>query len=135
ALDEQIARTLGINRSDLRCLNLLESGPLSAGQIAKGLDLTTGSVTTLVDRLMELGFVERVPSQQDRRSVLVRITPEAFPRIGRLYLLFVEQLGASFSDRSADELTRAADLLSTFAAALEVTATRVGNSESASDPR
>ena len=50
-LDELAANKAGVSRSDLRCLNLLEFGPLPATAIAKQLKLATGSVTALIDRL------------------------------------------------------------------------------------
>lgn len=38
--DEAAAGKLGVGRSDLRALNLLEHGPLSPGELAKRLGLT-----------------------------------------------------------------------------------------------
>jgi DNA-binding MarR family transcriptional regulator len=51
-LDEAAAERLGINRTDARVLDVLErSGQLAAGAIATESGLTTGAVTTLLDRL------------------------------------------------------------------------------------
>ncbi|HXV92159.1 MAG TPA: MarR family transcriptional regulator, partial [Pseudonocardia sp.] len=49
--DEAAARALGVGRSDLRALNLLEHGPLGATALAGRLGLSRPSVTALVDRL------------------------------------------------------------------------------------
>jgi len=37
--------------------------------------LTSGAMTTRIDRVAALGFVERLPDPDDRRGVLVKLTP------------------------------------------------------------
>src|SRR5438876_108647 len=56
AFDQFVADSLGINRTDLRCGDILErSGPMTAGELAKAAHLTTGAVTALLDRLEAAG--------------------------------------------------------------------------------
>ena len=76
--DEQAAAHLGVNRTDLRALNLLEHGPLAAGQISDRLHLTSGSVTTLVDRLLAHGYVTRQTDPENRRRVIVELHPDTY---------------------------------------------------------
>jgi DNA-binding MarR family transcriptional regulator len=86
AYDEAAARVLGVNRTDLRCLELLMShGALTPGRIGPELGLTTGSVTAMLDRLERLGYVTRSPDPGDRRKVLVTITDAAREKAWRLY--------------------------------------------------
>jgi len=88
ALDEAVATRLGVNRTDLRCLDLLlnELGQAATpGQLGIRLGLTTGSVTAMVDRLTRLGYVTRSRDPDDRRKVVVRPTPLAHRRAGELY--------------------------------------------------
>src|SRR5262245_30990907 len=74
--DELVASRLGINRSDLRCLDLLhESGTISAGQLAAGSGLTSGATTRMLDRLERIGSIRRLPDKGDPRRVLVELTP------------------------------------------------------------
>lgn len=91
-LDELAARTAGVSRSDLRCLNLLEFGPLPATTIAKQLNLATGSVTALIDRLEAKSLVTRVRDNGDRRVVKVQITAKVFELIGPIYMGFSENM-------------------------------------------
>lgn len=91
-LDELAANTAGVSRSDLRCLNLLEFGPLPATTIAKQLNLATGSVTALIDRLEDKGLVSRLRESADRRIVKVQATPKVFALIGPIYLGFADRL-------------------------------------------
>src|SRR4051812_47147339 len=79
--EEAACTALGVGRSDLRALNLLEHGPLTAGALAQQLHLTRPAVTALVDRLAAAGLVERAPVAGDRRATAVALTPatwEAF---------------------------------------------------------
>lgn len=84
-LDQAAADMLGVSRNDLRCLNLLEHGPLPPSRIAELLGITAGSVTALVDRLEAKGLVERARTTGDRRGVMVSATPLVFRSIGALY--------------------------------------------------
>lgn len=58
---------------------------MSAGEIAARLGVTSGSVTVLVDRLVERGYVTRLSDPHDRRRVLVRLEPAAYAGFTRIY--------------------------------------------------
>jgi DNA-binding MarR family transcriptional regulator len=86
ALDEAVAAHLRVNRTDLRCLDvLMQAGSATPGQLATALGLTTGSVTAMLDRLAKLGYLTRSADPADRRKVIVQPTPEAQRRAGELY--------------------------------------------------
>jgi DNA-binding MarR family transcriptional regulator len=79
--DHAVANALGVNRTDMRCIDVLERvGPLTAGRLAAATGLTTGATTTAIDRLERAAFARRVPDSADRRRVLVQLTPEALER-------------------------------------------------------
>jgi DNA-binding MarR family transcriptional regulator len=68
------AEKIGINVTDLNCLNILAlGGRLTAGELAKRTGLTTASITGVLDRLEEAGFVRRERDPGDRRRVIVRL--------------------------------------------------------------
>jgi len=76
AYDEALAEHLGLNVTDLRCLELAIAEPgLTPGRLAELSGLTTGAVTGVLDRLEKAGFVERRPDPVDRRSVTVQPSP------------------------------------------------------------
>jgi len=83
--DETVARALGVHRSDLRAMHLLEHGPVTAGALASHLELTTGSVTALIGRLVTGGLVTRTVDEADRRVVRVELRPEAWQRLAAVY--------------------------------------------------
>src|SRR3954454_18464718 len=72
AFDNLAARRLGVNETDLHCLNIIENaGGVTAGELAAESGLTTGAVTGVIDRLEGKGFARRVPDPADRRRVKV----------------------------------------------------------------
>jgi len=77
-MDEAFCDFLGINRTDGRCLDVIDrNGRLTAGELAREVGLTTGAVTALVDRLEVAGLLQRKSDPNDRRKVLIELTPEA----------------------------------------------------------
>ena len=100
AFDEVAYQKLGINRTDGRCLDIVQNqGPITAGRLAELSGLTTAAVTAVLDRLERAGYARRVRDEKDRRQVIVELTPlmaergaqiwgplgkEAIAEIGRL---------------------------------------------------
>jgi DNA-binding MarR family transcriptional regulator len=86
AFDNLAAERLGVNRTDLHCLNIIEnSGGLTAGQLAAEAGLTTGAVTGVIDRLERAGFARRVPDPGDRRRIKLEVTPKFYARADRIW--------------------------------------------------
>lgn len=71
-----VARQLQIGSTDLRALYLIDAHyARTPKDLAEQLDITTGSVTPLLDRLEAAGFIERRPNPTDRRSMVLQVTP------------------------------------------------------------
>jgi DNA-binding MarR family transcriptional regulator len=68
------AALVGLGVSALRVMLALGRKPLFMGDAADATDSSTASVTGLIDRLEEKGFVERRRSRADRRSIEVALT-------------------------------------------------------------
>lgn len=66
-----------LNRTDLRALQALRAGGMTAGNLARALGVTSGATTRVIDSLVVSGHVLRGPDPRDRRRVLVRLTPAA----------------------------------------------------------
>jgi DNA-binding MarR family transcriptional regulator len=74
-LDQAAADRYGLNRTDMRALDILgRAGPLAPTALARLLGFTTGGVTTVLDRLEQAGYVRRRPDPGDRRRQLVETT-------------------------------------------------------------
>src|SRR5580698_6045449 len=73
-LSQAAAERIGINVTDLNCLNVVAlTGSMTAGELARATGLTTASITGVLDRLEESGFVRRERDLADRRRVIVRL--------------------------------------------------------------
>jgi DNA-binding MarR family transcriptional regulator len=105
-MGQAAADRIGINATDLNCLNILSfSGALTAGDLARATGLTTASITGVVDRLESAGFVRRERDPSDRRRVVVTIVIEkALAQVATVFAPMVadwQQLAERYSD---DEL-------------------------------
>src|SRR5215831_8081633 len=99
-LDLAAAEHLGINRTDLRCLDYLgRYGPMPIGRLAELVGLTSGAFTIAVDRLERAGYVRRRADPSDRRRVLIEPAEGA----GRADALFADLAGAT--ERLLDDLS------------------------------
>ena len=69
----------GLSHQDWHVLTRLRLSPpdhrSTPGALAASLDLSSGAMTSRLDRLEEAGFVRRVADPDDRRSVVVELTP------------------------------------------------------------
>jgi DNA-binding MarR family transcriptional regulator len=83
---EAVAHRVGINATDLKCLNILrELGSATAGELADRTGLTTGAVTRMIDRLVRAGYVRRHHDTTDRRRVIVSPEPEPLAELAGIY--------------------------------------------------
>jgi DNA-binding MarR family transcriptional regulator len=84
--DEAVAQAVGINRTDMRCLDILaQEGGATAGRLAERMGLTTGAVTTVLDRLEAAGLARRERDESDRRRVKVALTDKAHAELMPFY--------------------------------------------------
>ena len=106
-VDDLICELLGINRTDARCLDILEQdGSMSAGDLAQASRLTTGAITAVIDRLERAGYARRVPDPSDRRRVLVEPTPKAFAIANELMVEPMRRLYGPLATRYTDDELR-----------------------------
>src|SRR5437763_2158609 len=100
------AERIGINATDLNCLNILSfSGRMTAGELAKQTGLTTASITGVVDRLEEAGFVTRERDPHDRRRVVVRLVLDrAMQQVASVFLPVMRSWREMAAPYTNDEL-------------------------------
>jgi DNA-binding MarR family transcriptional regulator len=113
AMDAAAAAFLGIHRTDLALLDLLQLGVrTSAGELARRGRLSPAAVTAALDRLERVGYVRRVRDEEDRRRVLVEVTDRMLERAQRVYgplAARAQELLAQYSD---EQLRTMIDVLS-----------------------
>ena len=105
-MGQAAADRIGINNTDLNCLNILSfSGHMTAGELARATGLTTASITGVIDRLEEAGFVRRERDPHARRRVVVRLSlDKAVKEVASVFVPMLRdwrEMAARYSD---DEL-------------------------------
>jgi DNA-binding MarR family transcriptional regulator len=85
AFDDEVGRVLDVNPADLRCLDWLTEGPMTASRLAEATGLSAAATTSMIDRLERKKFIRRRRHDGDRRQVLVEYTEDGLRRVGALY--------------------------------------------------
>jgi len=95
----------GIDETDFRILEvLLNKGALPVNTIGPKVNLTPGSISTAVDRLVERGLVSRVESPEDRRVRVVSLTAKGKELIAPIFRKHAAEIRKVFADASLKEL-------------------------------
>src|SRR6266480_2276351 len=85
-LNHQVGAHAGLNDVDLDCLDLVaRHGPLSPSALAQRAALHPATMTGILDRLERGGWVVRERDPSDRRAVVVRVLPDRYGDLLRLY--------------------------------------------------
>jgi DNA-binding MarR family transcriptional regulator len=85
-IDAAAARVFGVNRTDLRILDLVNrGGSMSAGALAAAAGLSPAATTTAVQRLVAAGHLLRTVDPADRRRVVLTLTDAAVALVEGCY--------------------------------------------------
>ena len=108
---QAVAGRLGMNSTDLECLDHILRGPVTAGRLADLTGLTTGAITGVIDRLERIGLARRESDPDDRRKTVVRALPAVLDRIAPLFEPMERAAMAVLSKYRDDELALILDFL------------------------
>jgi len=98
-----VCRRYGLSHAALNALAVIEGEgqPMLTGEVAVRMHITSGTVTSLLDNLERKQYVVRSSDPDDRRRVLVDITPsaqavldEALPAIQQVARVLIDRIGA-----------------------------------------
>ena len=89
------AASYGLGITDMKALQIvLREGPQTAGQLAARLRLTTGAVTSVLDRLERESLIVRSPDSEDRRKIIVTANSKALAERDNVY----HSIGDAYAD-------------------------------------
>ena len=97
-----VCRRHGLSHAALNALAVIEGEgqPMLTGEVAARMHITSGTVTSLLDNLEQKQYIVRSSDREDRRRVLVDITPtaqvvldEALPAIQQVTRLLTDRIG------------------------------------------
>ena len=83
---------------------LLHLGPLNQKALGEKLLKSGGNITLVIDNLEKSGWVERQQDPEDRRSMLIHLTPEGHNHIAQYFPEHLERLVEEFDVLSNKEL-------------------------------
>src|SRR5215471_18876816 len=116
---EQNARELGLTRSQCSVLaHLARHDGIQQGTLAEILEVEPITLTRLVDRLEQMGLVERRSHPTDRRIRLLRLTEAARPKLDDIFAVGALTRGEAVEGVSEEDLARLFDILSSMKANL-----------------
>jgi DNA-binding MarR family transcriptional regulator len=85
AISSERVRRLGLSMAQLNILYTLQRcGEMPMSRLAEMLNVSLSNATGLIDRIEERGLVERSRVPEDRRIVLIRVTPDGERMLGEI---------------------------------------------------
>ena len=119
-LDQHAAQRFGLNRTDLRALDLIaQAGTTSPTALAAALGMSTGATSTVLDRLEGADYVRREVHPGHRRRTLVRMTARAAELSAEIFDPVIRATAEQAAGRSGRELGSIASFLAEHRRTLE----------------
>lgn len=121
-----LGRQLGLSDPEMLVLAHLEhQGELTPSRLGALLDLSSGGITALLQRLERDGYVARVPHPTDRRSWVIRPTSEAMRRVTEAIAPVAHEVDSLFKSLDADDRRVILEFLGRVTGATEQHASRM----------
>ena len=113
----------GVSMTHLQVMwRLEESGELPMSRLAEFLDVSLSNATGLIDRMEERGLVERIRVSDDRRVVLVRLTPAGLGFLHEIQIIKDDLMKAILARLGDEQLDRLRVALRDFRSAIRAEA-------------
>jgi len=111
-LNDVVGAEVQLNSGDLEVLDLVARyGPMSPSDVAASTGIHPATLTGVIDRLQDAGWVARVPDPDDRRRVRLEARRERAPELVRLYAPMNRSLSEICSGLSPAQLGVIRDFL------------------------
>ena len=110
---------LELTMPQFRAICLLGQGPERMGNIAGHLSTSMSSATSMIDRLVDKGLVERAPDASDRRVVTCQLTDrgrEEMDRFSRIHQLRLTRMAGRLT---MEELQTVVDAMAILCSAAQ----------------
>jgi DNA-binding MarR family transcriptional regulator len=109
AVGQRFAQVHGLNRTDVRALVAIMDAArggesLTAGRLGAAVDLSSASVTALLDRLEKVGHIRRTRDADDRRRVVLEMSDSAMAAGAEHFGALQRDLTAAMGGYSDEEL-------------------------------
>lgn len=99
--EQDVVKSSGLSTAQMHTIEIVgHAVSLQMKELARKMGVTTGTLTVMVDRLEELGLLQRRPHETDRRSWLIELTEkgqELFTQHHQYHLRLTEEITATLS--------------------------------------
>lgn len=107
-----VATGVELNFSQFLALKRLgEDGPMAPGELARSLNYNPGALTRLLDKLEQVGYLERAPDPADRRALRLELTTAGRKVHARMIACGNAAAERAFGEISADERRQVHEVL------------------------
>ncbi len=90
AAEEIYANQMKISLSELRLLRLFtDTSTIAVDTLVRLMDITAGRITHILTALEDAGYIERQQEKEDRRKIVVHVTPNTIGRLQEINDYFV----------------------------------------------
>jgi DNA-binding MarR family transcriptional regulator len=117
----RIAERAGVSGTELRALfRVAQAVNITPKDLAAYLGMTTGAITAIARRLVELDLLHRIDHPGDRRSLYLELTPNGHEVMGAMHRDFTEMLSACTTELDAAQLAAFTAALKTVAVEIRI---------------
>ncbi|MEO0979656.1 MAG: MarR family winged helix-turn-helix transcriptional regulator [Pseudomonadota bacterium] len=112
---EILLRQTGVRHRQALILDALSRiGPTSQGHLAKQFDVSAGSMSSMTERLVALGFITQSTNPENRRSDILDLTPDGRAVLEKVRIVWQEAtalITSALGDTRAETFTALATRL------------------------
>ncbi len=113
-------KSFGLTQPQFAVIEILgHLGPLKVGEICNKMLVSGGNMTLVLDNIEKLGHIERVPSKDDRRAILVRLTPKGKELFNETFIIHAEHITKLMSVLTLEEQKTLGNLLKKLGTAVK----------------
>lgn len=116
----EACRRFGLSHAAVNALAVIEGAeaPMLTGEVAARMHITSGSMTSILDTLERKGFVARTSDSNDRRRVMVDVTPAAQAVLDEALPAITQTATRAFAGFSEERRAVLLDILADIGAAV-----------------
>jgi len=105
-------KALDIHETEFFVLFALDSnGPMTIQDIGAKINMTSGTMTYVIDKLEKKGYIKRVRCDEDRRRIYIELTESGIEFWKDIIVKHMKQMDDSFSHMTEEEMLQLIELM------------------------
>lgn len=106
--ENEVVKGSGLTLQQMHTIEVLGAkGAMRMKELARRMGITTGTLTVNIDKLEKSGYVQRIPNENDRRSILVELTSsgvEVFEQHDDMHCVLTKEITSQLDDEDIKNL-------------------------------